>query len=409
MSSVKSNPINLLNNKSGRGLIAFAFYFAEGAPIGFIWWTMPTLLRQNGAGIDLVGTFTAILILPWVFKFLWAPLVDVLRSPRFGFIKWIGVSQGLMCLTLIPLIFIPLSGNILCWCTFLFIHSLCAATQDVSVDAMIINSFSNQETGMLNGYMQAGMLLGRSIFGGGALILISKFGIPLTVSLMVIAIFLTMILLLFIKEPAIVISNEKRLENFKKNLKKTLVAKKTWFTIAFALTAASAFEAAGAMSGPFLTDKKISSETIGFFFGVPVAISMLIGGFIGGFLSDRMSRKTSVLLFLFGFVLTVSSISVIGFVYPSVSHFIWISLFVVMYFFTGMFTTASYALFMDVSDPKLGATQFSTFMAATNGCESWVVLTAGVLSASHGYGIAFLVMCLVSVLSLFFLAKIKIK
>jgi hypothetical protein len=39
--------------------------------------------------------------------------------------------------------------------------------------------------------------------------------------------------------------------------------------------------------------------------------------------------------------------------------------------FIGLFTAASYALFMDLTDPKLGGTQFSAFMAATNGCESW--------------------------------------
>ncbi|MBK5283811.1 MAG: hypothetical protein JJE25_00275 [Bacteroidia bacterium] len=173
--------MNLLQHKAGRSFIAFAFYFAEGAPIGFIWWAMPTLLRQSGAHIDVIGTFTAILTLPWVFKFLWAPLVDVLRSSRFGFTKWIALAQACMCLTLLPLVFIPLSGNIVLWGVMLLLHSLCAATQDVSVDALVINVVAQKETGMLNGYMQAGMLLGRSLFGGGALIFMQTLGLQITV------------------------------------------------------------------------------------------------------------------------------------------------------------------------------------------------------------------------------------
>jgi MFS transporter, PAT family, beta-lactamase induction signal transducer AmpG len=82
-------------------------------------------------------------------------------------------------------------------------------------------------------------------------------------------------------------------------------------------------------------------------------------------------------------------------------------LYAVMYFFTGMFTTASYALFMNITNPKLGATQFSVLMAATNGCESWTVLVAGMIAAAQGYGYAFMVMCLISLLSLLFLKKIK--
>ncbi|MBL7961679.1 hypothetical protein JNL27_15705, partial [bacterium] len=131
--------MNLWQHKSGRGFIAFAYYFAEGAPIGFIWWTMPTLMRQHGVEINTITAFTAILTLPWVFKFLWAPLVDVLRSPRFGFTHFITWSQLLMCLTLLPLLFIPLEGNVMGWGVFLFLHSLSAATQDVSVDAMVIH------------------------------------------------------------------------------------------------------------------------------------------------------------------------------------------------------------------------------------------------------------------------------
>lgn len=400
--------MNLLDHKSGRGLITFAFYFAEGAPIGFIWWALPTLLRKSGIDIGSIGALTGILTLPWVFKFLWAPLIDVLRSPRFGFTSWIAVSQILMCLALVPLIFIPISGNIFWWGLFLLLHSIFAATQDVSIDAMVINLVASKERGMLNGYMQAGMLLGRSLFGGGALILAPKFGLPNVIVVMVIVILSILSLLFLVKEPKIDCTKEEQFQIFKTNLKETFTLKQTWYTIAFALTAAAAFEASGALLGPFLTDKNIDVESIGFFFGVPIVVSMLLGGLVGGFLSDKLKRKTSVTIFLSGIIVMVGAISFTGIKAPDVSHFVWMILFGVMYFFTGMFTTSSYALFMDVTNPKLGATQFSTFMAATNGCESWVVWTGGLLVASYSYSMAFLVMSIVSALSLLFLLKLKI-
>ena len=65
-------------------------------------------MRQNGVEIDRITAFTALLTLPWALKFLWAPLIDVLRSGRFGYTKWIGVSQAMMCITLLPLAFLPL-------------------------------------------------------------------------------------------------------------------------------------------------------------------------------------------------------------------------------------------------------------------------------------------------------------
>jgi MFS family permease len=387
--------------------VAFAFYFAEGAPIGFIWWAMPTLLRKHGVGLDVIGTFTAMLTLPWVLKFLWAPLIDIFRSKRFGYSGWIGVSQLLMCITLLPLVFIPLEGNVGIWGTCLLLHSICAATQDVSVDALVINLVAGNEKGLLNGFMQAGMLLGRSLFGGGALLLVSFGGLHLTIAVMILVILCTMLLLLFIKEPTMIHIENRRFVEFTMTLRSVFSTRRTWFAIAFALTAAAAFESVGAMAGPFLTDKKTDTETIGVFFSFPVVISMLIGGLIGGYISDKIKRHRSTALFLCGFVLMAMIISVIGFIFPNSTSIVWISLFTLMYFFIGMFTAASYALFMDVSDPKLGATQFSTFMAATNGCEAWVVWTTGIIVAHHSYGLAFLLMALVSVGSLLFLKSLK--
>ena len=368
---------------------------------------MPAILREHGAGIDVIGSFTAILTLPWVFKFLWAPLVDVFRSPRFGFTRWIGFSQLLMCLSLLPLMFIPLAGNIFTWGVLLFIHSLCAATQDVAVDALVINAVVTKEKGMLNGYMQAGMLIARSIFGGGALVVVSSNGLPATIACMIAAIMATMLLLPFIKVPVEMQVLNDRMQKFKSNFKKIFSEKRTWYGIGFALTAAAAFEAAGAFVGPLFTDMQIPQKTIGYFYAIPVVVSMLVGGLLGGFLSDKLSRKKSVAIFLYGVVLMVSVIAILGINGSTVSHTTWLVLFSTMYFFTGMFTAASYALFMDITNPSLGATQFSTYMAATNGCESWVVFTAGFIAASHGYHWAFLAMCGVSLSGLFFVRKLK--
>ena len=63
-------------------------YLAEGAPIGFLWWAMPTLLRTEGVAVERITTLTALLVLPWTGKFLWAPLVDAIRGPKWGFRHW---------------------------------------------------------------------------------------------------------------------------------------------------------------------------------------------------------------------------------------------------------------------------------------------------------------------------------
>jgi len=370
---------------------------------------MPTILRNEGVKIELITSLVAILVLPWALKFLWAPLVDSLKSQKHGFRGWILGSQAIMGIALAPLIFISPVGNLDYWALFLLLHALAAATQDVSIDALVINVVTEKERGILNGYMLAGMLVGRSVFGGGALLMMTEFGLSTVFILLIASIFITMLLLAFVKEPIYLKIAESRFKNFVTNLRESFNKKNTWLAILFALTSAAAFETAGALAGPFLTDKNVSEKTIGFFYAIPVVVAMLLGGLSGGRLSDRFSRKRSVTIFLAGFVISVIVIALVNLSSPVIDPIYYIIGFSVMYFFVGMFTASSYALFMDLTNPKLGATQFSTYMSATNGCEVWTVWAAGRITGLWDYSHAFLVMGLVSLLSLIVLKSIRMK
>ena len=400
--------MNLLSSKTGRIFLVTAFYLTEGAPIGFIWWAMPTLLRKENVAIDSITSLIAILVLPWIFKFIWAPLIDSLRNEKRGYKFWIFISQLSMGVALLPLIFIPPQNNFFLWGLFLFIHSFAAASQDVSIDAMVINVIAKNERGKLNGFMNAGMLIGRSIFGGGTLIIAYALGLNYMLILLAAIIFFTTLLLLFVEEPISSSEIKNQFEVFKRNFSLSFRKKNTWLAILFALTSASAFEAAGGLAGPFLTDLKINQETIGIFFAVPVVIAMFIGGLIGGYVSDKINRKKAVGVFLSGFVASIMFISILSYLNGSAAATGFLSGFTVMYFFVGLFTASSYALFMDLTNPKIGGTQFSTYMAATNGCEAWSVWVAGNIITGYGYSPAFIFMGIVSLLSLIVLKKIKL-
>lgn len=372
-------------------------YAAEGAPIGFIWWALPTLLRTAGVSIEEITALTALILLPWIFKFAWAPLVDAMRGPRWGFRAWIISAQLLMGLTLLPLLWLDPATEFGAWRTLLLMHAVAAATQDVAIDALAINSVPIHQRGFLNGAMQAGMLTGRSLFGGGALLVASWLGYDWIVILLIAWIWVALAAAIVVRAPEP--SEPARPREFARTLGAALHSKTTWMGIAFALTSAAAFEATGQLAGPFLVDRGVSAATIGLFFGIVVVAAMLTGGLIGGRLSDRIGRLRSVALFLGGFVgmiLLLAAADSLG----MGGTMTLLALLAGMYFFVGLFTAASYALFMDLTDPRLGGTQFSTYMAATNGCEAWAVWTGGRIAGSAGYPSAFVVMSLASLVSL---------
>ncbi len=397
--------MNLLLTRAGRKILFGSLYLSEGAPIGFIWWALPTRLRVAGVSVEEITALTSLLVLPWVFKFLWAPLVDTLRSSRWTLRSWIITTQVTMGVSLLPLLFLTLERDFALVIPLLLLHAFAAATQDASIDALSIASVPSTERGAINGWMQAGMLAGRSLFGGGALLLTERVGEQAVIALLIAVVWSSMILVILSKSETALEMNEaptisRRWSEFFVRFKEMLKQKTTWFGLLFALLSAAGFEAVGAVAGPYMIDRGISGEQVGFFFAIPVVVGMLGGALLGGYLSDRIGRGLAVAVFLVLFVLNIVVLAARDVMVSGQSEWWIVALLSTLYVSIGMFTASSYALFMDITNPQLGATQFSAYMGATNGCESWSTLAVGRLHSAFGYPLAFIVMSCISLTAL---------
>lgn len=397
--------MNFLATRRSRRILFTALYVSEGAPIGFLWWALPTLFRSNGVPLGEITTLTSVLALPWALKFFWAPLIDVLRDRR-PLKHWIILTQSIMGFSLLPLCFLDMQSQFLPISILLIIHSFAAATQDVSIDALCIRAALADERGSLNGWMQAGMLTSRAVLGGGALIMIDTVGLPGVVGLLVAVIWFSTGLVLFTQ------SQEERVapasegfQAFRNTLRRTIGKRSTWYGLFFAAIAGAGYEAVGAVAGPFLLDRGLDTETVGWFFLLPAVVAMIAGSIIGGAVADRHDRLKTVRRFLLIMAASVLTLAGITLWNPASSQFfvVFLSL---LYFCIGLFVAGTYALFMDMTDPDLGATQFSAYMGATNLCESWSAFAIGRIVGGWGYTVGFLVMGLVSIASLPLLDKL---
>lgn len=377
-----------------RYLLLALLYFSEGAPLGYIWWAMPVKLRAAGMPVDQVAWLVAFFTIPWTFKFLWAPAVDALQGPRWGLRSWITLTQVLMGVALLPLTVLPLSDWLELTTWLLIIHAVAAATQDVAIDAYAIRILTPDERGRATGWMQAGMLLARGIFGGGALYLERFVGERVMLAALIACIWSTLIILwLSGIRPAPAAPGARgggALMTFAFSLKRAFTRRSTWLGIAVAATAGAGFEAVGGLLGPFLIDNGLSPGDVGLFLAVPVVLSMIAGALIGGFLTDRLGARKLVIASITGIALWIAVIAGarmgLGMTGAGLAAIVF-----PLYLLIGTLTASSYALLMNLTDPAIGGTQFSTFMGATNGCEVWSIALAGVIAANAGYPVAFLV------------------
>lgn len=391
-------PHGLPRSLAGRRALFAALYFAEGAPIGFVWWMLPPLLRRAGWEVDAIGALTAALVLPWGLKVLWAPLVDVLRGPRFGLRGWVVSSQLAMMATLAPLPWLESRGA--AFGVVLFAHACAAATQDVAIDALAVRATSPDERGALNGWMQVGMFAGRGLFGGALLGLQEELGLGGAVALLELALAGTLVANLFYR-PREARAEPGRWRRFGRALAGAGRRRTTWVVLAFAALGGAAFEVVGAMAGPLLVDRGFSDEAIGTFYALPALLALALGALVGGVLADRVGRRAVAALA--GAALAVLAI-LLGLA-PAVPALTW-SLLAATYFGIGAFCASTYALFMDATDPSLGSTQLSAYFGATNLCEAWSARVGGSLARSHGYPSAFFLGAGVGLLALPLLALV---
>lgn len=419
--------MDLLATPRRRRLLFAALYLSEGAPIGFIWWHLPTRLRAAGVPIEAITALTATLVLPWTLKFLWAPLIDAWRARGGTARAWIIAAQVVMGLALLPLLLLDLHADLPLVTALLMLHAVAAATQDAAIDTLAIASTGRDERGALNGWMQAGMLLGRSLFGGVSLVIVAQSGTGPVVLALVATIWLTLVLVAAADERAHVppppaadagvspaasgagtgrpvAGSARRRGSLLPTLAAAARSRTTWLGLLFALSAGAGFEAVGAVAGPYLVDRGFDSARVGTFLALPAVLAMLVGGLVGGTLSDRLGRRRTAgaaLVLLAGLIAAVAAAG-------GAAHGTLLALLTAVYGGIGVFVAASYALFMEGTDPRLGATQFSAFMAATNACEAWATFAVGRLIPSLGYPGAFLVMALISLAALPALAGMRL-
>lgn len=386
-----------------RQLLLFSLlYFSEGAPIGFLWWAMPTILRTRGVSVADISGLTAVLVLPWTFKFLVAPVVDILRNERWSHKHWVIVAQLGMGLALLPLVWLPLEKDFTLWTRLLILHAFFASVQDVSVDALAVNSTEQAERGRLNAWMQAGMLVGRGVFGGVSIWLAAQWGLGRVMAVLIAAIWCSMgFLMSYQPPPAAPIDRAQYFSRLKETFRSTTV----WWAMGFTLTAEAAFKSVGGLAGPLLVDRGADDKQNALFFSVVIAVAMIVGSLLGGRMADRSERIPAVRRALF---ISLGTVFLCGLLVRAGAplEVLFVSL-ALVYAAGGLFVTTSYAMLMDFTAPSLAAFQFSLFMACVNGCESWSVALCGRLQKPLGYGGSFLALACVAGTSLLFLSGLE--
>ena len=425
---------NLLATRLGRLTAFFFLYVTEGIPLGFAATAVATQLRRQDVGPAEIGAFVGSFYLPWAFKWAFGPFVDVFTSERLGKRRgWILGTQIMLIVTLLACTGLDLPAQLGLLTGVLLIHNSFGAMQDVAIDALAVSTLRADERGLANGVMFAGAAIGMAAGGSGVLFLMPLIGLQggfVFVAACIAAV--TVFIVLPLQEPttpqadrraAGLASAARKMRQFSMEAFRSFLGTRGAFAgLFFALLPAGAMSLGLALQSNLAVEVGMSDDSVAW---LALWTNIVSAGcmVLGGLLSDQFGRRRTLFVYL-----ALMSLPVLWLMGVLIEHqwimpvaqsgtdrrvapavlvtAIWTATLLYAVALGLMYGTRS-AIFMDVTNPAVAATQFTAYMAMMNLAIAYSSTWQGIAIEALGYPNTLLIDAVTGLLCLAVLPFIK--
>ena len=430
---------NLLATRNGRFAAFFLLYVTEGIPQGFTATAVAAQMRRQGVSAQEIGLFVGSLYLPWAWKWSVAPLVDLVSVRRFGARRfWILLCQLAMIATLLLSMSVDFATQLQMFTSIILIHNCFGATQDVAIDALACDVLSEHERGMANGVMFSGAYLGNTIGGSGVLFLTAYLQFNTTFLFIVGCLGLvTLLVVLPLREPAAAAppsgttTRQQFADYFRaarhafwppRSASTPVRSRGALIGVVFALLPAGSYALGLALQSNLAVELGHSDYEIALL-ALFSTVNSALGCVLGGLLSDVWGRRRMLAIYVIGTAVPTLWLATVMHnnawiasidpttagtptVPPALITAFWCATLAYSVFQGLMYGTRT-ALFMDLCQPKVAATQFTIYMALLNLTISYSATWQGWSIDRWGYPTTLALDAGVGLLSLFVLPFVR--
>lgn len=387
---------------SVRFAFLLALYLAQGLPHGFFLAALPLYLREAGWSRTAIG-FYGVLGFPWFLKPLWAPLVDRYGLRSLGRRKtWIlPCMAALAVLTAGLSLFEPQQGRSVLGLLMLVLSmNFLAATQDIAVDGLAVDTLSTAERGLGNVAQVGGYKIGMLTSGGLLLALSDRIGwtgICLSMALLCLAVLCAALLYPEREARRSPSPEQLRIPQIVASLLEMARRPGFAWALALILTYKSGEVLVDSMYKIFLLDSGMSLPSIGILAGGWGMACSLAGSLLGGWVASRSPDRLKTLERL-GLVRAVPllAIAVLPHLAFPLSPWIVYPVTLAEHMAGGLLTPALFAFLMDLCDRRASATQYTALSAVELLGKLSLSLPSGLLADRLGFGVLFPLAAVVS-------------
>ena len=359
-----------------------ALYVAQGIPEGLLRFAIPAWLAMNGKGPVEIGSYVAVVNIPWSLKIINAPIMDRFTYLSMGRRRpWILFGQlGLILSFLSMSLIIDPLNNLSALMILGFIVSFFEVSQDIAVDGMAIDILPVDQQARANGLMWGSKTLGISASVAAGSWIMSHYGYFLAIvsfSLIISIIILVPLLLRerpgekllpWTKGEASKVAEKIQLHSWKSIFKS--LYKVFFLPISFIMgVAAFSFSVGRGLIDavlPVFTVQQLGWADTQYsqIFATANLISGISGMLIGGFLIDYFGKVKMISIYLSLLILLVAVMSFLNSLWRDE---VFVTGFIIGFYILITFTTiAIFASAMQLCWKRISATQFTLYMAISN-------------------------------------------
>jgi MFS transporter, PAT family, beta-lactamase induction signal transducer AmpG len=372
----------LSEHKSLRYFNFIALYVAQGIPEGMAFFGIPAWMAMNGKTPGEIGSFVAMVGLPWSLKIIVAPLMDRFTYLPMGRRRpWVLFGQFGLIASFIAMAFVPDPlNNLDLFMVAGFAIGFFGAFQDVATDGMAIDIIPVNQQARANGFMWGSKIMGTSASLAIGSWLLNRYDFSTAILSLSVVVALIMIVPLCLRERG----GEKLLpwthgaaspETQKMKVTSWNVIFRSLYkvftlrnSISFAVIA---FIATGSFNYldtliPIFTVQALgwTDEAYSQFYATASLVGGLGGMLIGGILIDTFGKVKMLNIYFFLLIILIASLA---FLKPYWINTWFISGFMILYQVLYVFCTIGiFATAMQCCWKKVSATQFTLYMTISN-------------------------------------------
>ncbi len=401
-----------------------ALYYAQGVPEGMLTFGIPAWMVMNGKSPSEVAGFTIVMVLPWSFKFIVAPMMDRYTYLPMGRKRpWILIGQLGLIISLIFMAYVPDPLNNLNQLMIAgFVVSFFGAFQDVATDGMAVDIIPEDQQARANGLMWGSKIIAVSITLALGTWLLNKYNFTTAMLSLSFMIGIIMLIPLFLRErkdekilpwtSGIASPKTKKLqlnnwfEIFKSLFCVFSLRNSLLIALLLFLTTGSFKYIATLL--PIFTVKELGWTNLEYsqYYATAKLIGGIVGMALGGILIEKFGKKRMMNIYFLSF-LTIT----FGFVflknYWSNITFMYVFMIVYNIVYT-IFCVVIFASAMQCCWKKVSASQFTLYMTIANLGQISLAALIGPIKANFNWQITFSFFAIIMGLAWFLLQFLNI-